>query len=71
MKQPFILIVERPSSYGKSTVVIRLLECREQLCNIAFKNIVWSHCENNVPHQLQNASFVKGVPELENPENIH
>jgi len=35
-----------------------------------FKNIVWCHSENNVPHHLKNVSFVKGVPDFENPENI-
>jgi ABC-type microcin C transport system duplicated ATPase subunit YejF len=36
----FTLIVAGPSSCGKSTFVIRLLECRKQLCAIAFENIV-------------------------------
>jgi len=46
------------------------MECREQLCDIAFENIVWCHSENNAPHHLRSVSFVKGVSEFENPENI-
>jgi len=46
------------------------LECREQLCDIAFENIVWCHSENNALHHLKSVSFVKGVPDFENPENI-
>jgi hypothetical protein len=44
------------------------LECRKQLCDIAFKNTVWCHSENNSPHHLQNVSFVKVVPEFEKTE---
>jgi hypothetical protein len=54
----------------KSTFVIRLLECREQLCDIVFVDIVWCHIENNAPHHLKNVLFVKGVSDFENPENI-
>ena len=42
----------------------------EQLCDIVFDNIVWCHTENNALHHLKNVSFVKGVPEFENPENV-
>ena len=35
-----------------------------------FKNIVCSHTKYNVPHQLKNVSFVKSVPDFENPENV-
>ena len=28
------------------------------------------HSENNGPHHLKNVSFVKGVPDFENPENV-
>ena len=54
MKHPFTLIVAVPSSCGKSTFVIRLLECMEQLCDIVFENIVRCHSENNAPHHLKN-----------------
>jgi septin family protein len=64
LQHPFTLIAAGTNSCGKSTFVIRLLECREELCNIAFKNIVWCHRENNVPHHLQNVSFVKVVAEF-------
>jgi len=70
LKHPFMLIVAGPSCCGKSTFVIRLLECREQLCHIAFVNIVWCHSENNAPHHVKNVSIIKGEPEFENPENI-
>ena len=26
--------------------------------------------ENNAPHHLKNVSFVKGVPDFDNPENV-
>ena len=68
-QHPFTLIVAGPISCGKSTFVIRLLECKEQLCEIVFKNIEWCHSEN-APHHLKNISFVKGVPDFENPENV-
>ena len=67
---PFTLIFAGPSSCGKSPFVITLLECREQLCDIAFKNIGWCQSENNAPHHLQNFSFVKVEPEYENQENV-
>ena len=35
-----------------------------------FKNIVWCHSEDNAPHHLKDVSFVKGVPDFENPENV-
>ena len=35
-----------------------------------FKNIVWCHSENNATHHLKNVSFVKGVPDFENPKNV-
>jgi len=66
----FTLIVAGPSSCGKSTFVIRLLECSEQLCDAVFTNIVWCHREKNAPHHLKNVTFVKGVPDFENPENV-
>jgi len=71
LQHPFTLIVAGQSSCGKYTFVITLLECREQLCDIImFNNIEWCHSENNEPHHLQNVSFVKVVPEFENPENV-
>jgi len=42
----------------------------EQLCHIAFKIILCYHSENNDPHHVQNVSFVKVVPEFDNPENV-
>jgi septin family protein len=70
LQHPFTLIVAGPSSCGKSTFVIKLLECREQLCDIVFENIVWRHSENNALHHLKDVSFFKGVPDFENPENV-
>ena len=70
LQHPFTLIVAGPSSCGKSTFVIKLLECREQLCDVVFENIVWCHSENNAPHNLKNVTFAKGVPDFENPENV-
>jgi len=65
LQHPFTLLVAEPSSCGKSTFVIRLLECREQLCDTELKM-----SENNAPHHLKNVSYVKRVPNFENPENI-
>lgn len=31
---------------------------------------MWCHSENNALHHLKSVSFVKGVPDFENPENI-
>jgi predicted ATPase len=69
LQHPLTLIFAGPNSCGKSTFVIRLLECMEQLCD-AFTNIVWCHSENNAPHHLKNITFVKVVPDFENPENV-
>jgi len=46
------------------------LEYTEQVCDIEFINTVWFRNGKNVPHHFQNISFVKGVPEFENPENV-
>jgi len=54
----------------KSTFVIRLIECREQLCYVVYDNIVWCYSENNAPHHLKDVSYGKGVPDFENPENV-
>ena len=70
LQHAFTLIVAGPSSCGKSTFVIRLLECKKQLCDVVFTNIVWCHSENNSPHHLKNVTFDKGVPDIENPENV-
>jgi len=70
LKHPFTLIVAGPCSCGKSNFVIRLLECTEQLCDNAFENIVCCHSENNALHHFKSVSFVKGVLDFENPENI-
>jgi len=70
LKHPFTLIVAWPSSCGKSTFVIRLLECREPLCDIAFENTVCCHSENNALHHLKKVSLVKGVSDFEIPESI-
>lgn len=35
-----------------------------------FKNMVWCRSENNAPHCLKNVSFVKGVRDFEDPENV-
>jgi hypothetical protein len=41
----------------------------DQLCDIVFTNVVWCHSENNAPDHLENVTFVKGIPEFENPDN--
>ena len=64
LQHPFTLIVAGTSSCGKSTFVIRLIECREQLCDVVYDNIVWCHSENKAPHHLKNVSFVEGVPDF-------
>jgi len=59
LKHPFTLIVAGPIRCGKSTFVIRLLECREQLCGVVFGNIFWCHSENNASHHLKIVTFDK------------
>ena len=71
LQHPFTLIVAGPSSCGKSTSVIKVLDFKEQLCDIVFKNIVWRHSEINAPNHLKDVSFVKCVPDFENPENVY
>jgi len=66
----FALIVAGPCSCGKSTFVIRLIECREQFCDFVYDNIAWCHSENNSPHHLKNVPILKGVLNFENPENV-
>ena len=70
LQHPFTLIVAEANSCGRSTFVIRLIECREKICDIVFDNIAWYHIENNAPHHLKNVSFVKDVPDFANPENV-
>jgi ABC-type dipeptide/oligopeptide/nickel transport system ATPase subunit len=70
LQHPFTLIIAGPSPCGKPTFVIRLLGCKEQLCNTVFKHIVWCHSENNAPHHLKDVSFLKGVPDFENLEHV-
>jgi len=70
LQHPFTSIVAVQSSCGKSTFVIKMLECKEQLWDIVFKNIVWCHSEDNAPYHLKDVSFVKGVSDFENPENV-
>jgi len=70
LKHPFTLIVVGPSISGKSTFVIRFLDCREQICDTAFENIVCCHSENNAPHHLKIVSFVKGVTDFGNSDNV-
>jgi len=69
LQHPFIIIVAGPRRCGKSSFLIRLIECRQQLCDV-YDNIVWCDSENNTPHHLKNVSFVKGVPNIENTENV-
>jgi hypothetical protein len=70
LQHPFTPIVAGRSSCGKSSLVIRLLECREQICDVVFSNIEWRHRQNNVPHHLKKREIFKGLPDVENPENV-
>jgi hypothetical protein len=70
LQHPFTLIVAGRTACGNLTFVVRPLECREQLCDTVYENIGWCHSEKNAPLHLKNVSFVKGVPEFENPENL-
>jgi hypothetical protein len=49
---------------------MKLIQCREHLCDTAYDNIVWCHSENNAPHHLKDVSFVKGAPGFDNPKNV-
>jgi hypothetical protein len=33
--------------------------------------MLWCHSENNAPHHLKNVTFVKGVRDIGNLENVH
>jgi len=35
-----------------------------------FENILWCHSKNNAPHQLKNVTFIEGVLDFENPQNV-
>jgi hypothetical protein len=35
-----------------------------------FENSVLCHCENSAPHRLKNVTFVKGVTDFVNPEDV-
>jgi len=59
LQHPFTFIVAGPSSCGKSTFVIRLLECKEQLCDIVFENILCCRSENNATHHLKTFHFLE------------
>jgi len=50
LQHPVTLMVAGPSSCGKLTFVIGLLECKEKLCDIVFKNILWCYSENNATY---------------------
>jgi len=63
-------MAETLKKFGSFQFVIRLLEFREQLCDIVFENMVWCHSENNASDYLKSASFVKRVPDFENPKTI-
>ena len=58
MQHPFTLTVAVPSSCGKSKFVIRLLERREQFCDVVFEN-VWRHSQNNASHHLKALHLLK------------
>jgi hypothetical protein len=70
LQHPITLIVAGQSACGKSIFVIKLIECREQLCDTVYMNIVWCHSENNAPHHLKDVSFVKGDTDFDNPEHV-
>jgi len=70
LQHPFTSIVAGPSICGNSTFVIWFTECRDLLCGTVYKNIIWCRSENNVPHHFIGVSFVKGVPDFNNPENM-
>jgi len=68
LKHPFTLLVAGRSGCAKSTFVIRLLECREQLCDIAFENIVWCHSEKKAPHHFKKYHLLKECQTLKTPK---
>ena len=68
LQHPFTLIVAGPSSCRKSTFVIRQ-STRSSFVTLCLK-ILYGVSEDNAPHHLKDVSFVKGVPDFENPENV-
>jgi hypothetical protein len=59
LEHPFTIIDVAPSIFGISTFVITLFQCREQHCDLMFKNIFWCHNKNNARQPSQIVSFVK------------
>ena len=55
IQHPLALIVAGRNAYGKSTFVIRMLKCREQLCDTVYKNIVWYYSEKT--HRITCKTF--------------
>jgi len=64
LQHQFSLTVAGTISCGKSKFVIRLLRCREHICDILFENIVWCHNENNAPRLLKKYHFLNAYQNL-------
>jgi len=69
LKHPFTLIVSGPSSCGKSTFVILCWSAGSNFDTLRLK-ILCGVSENNVPNHLKSETFVKGISDYENHENI-
>jgi hypothetical protein len=63
LQHSFTLIVGGPKACGKSTFVIRMLECRGSFVTECM-GILSGVSENNVPRHVKDVSFLKGIPDL-------
>lgn len=67
-EHPFTLILSGPSSCGKTSFCIKLLENLKQLCSVdKFDRILWCYSErNSIPAQGKTrVTFHKGLPRLD------
>lgn len=63
---PFTIMVCGPSSCGKTTFVLKLLDSLPNVCNISkFCHVVWCHGGGTIPKCPQITRVHEGVPEVE------
>lgn len=67
LKNPFSMIVAGPSSCGKTTFIVKLIQNAHIMCDQPYEKIYWAYSEKNAkPKALEhipNVHFIKGVPE--------
>lgn len=75
---PFGAVISGPSSSGKSTLVVEILNNSHKLINVKFHRILWCYAEESTvvtisqklnKEQKRKITFVKGIPDID--ENWH